>query len=119
MTEKRSLTFYKIGIYLIIFFAVWSVRELVLQPVFLDPLDDIVSEVLATIIKLSVWTLPAVLLINYFQDDMWIGLREMFTTKPKLLKDAPILALVILVPPLQALIFTGELTVSPDFAPLD
>ena len=118
MSEKRNLISYKIGIYLIIFFAVWSIRELVVQPVFLDPLDSLVSEILGSIIKLLVWTLPAILLIKHYQDDMWIGLRDMFTTKPKWFKDAPILALVIIAPLFQALVFGGGFAIDPDFVPV-
>lgn len=116
MIEKRNLSPYKLGVYLILFFAVWSVRELVIQPVFLDSLDAIVSEIIGQVIKLAVWTLPAILLIKYFQNDMWIGLKEMFATKPKWFKDAPLL-LVVFIPILQAFIANGEITIHPDFTP--
>ena len=118
MVKKSSFTYSKIGIYLVIFFAIWSIRELVIQPVFLDPLDDIISEILSTIIKLSVWTLPAFLLIRHYHGDMWIGLREMFITKPKWFKGALIFPLVMLIPLIQALIFAGEVTIRPDFVPI-
>ena len=117
MLEKRKLSAFKIGIYLIIFFAVWAVRELVVQPVLLAPLGDIVSEIIGTIIKLAVWTVPALLLIKYFQNDMWISLKDMFTTKPKWFKGAPIL-LLIFVPVLQALILTGTVTIRADLLPV-
>jgi len=117
--EKRQLSTLHIIIYLIIFFAVWSVRELVIQPVFLSPLSDISSEIIGEVIKLLVWTLPAVLLIRYFQNDMRIGLKEMFTTKPKWFKDAPIiLVLVLIVPILQALVHGGGIAIDPNFNPV-
>jgi len=119
MIKERKLSVFYITLYLIIFFAIWSVRELVIQPVFLSPLSDIASEIIGEVIKLLVWTLPAVLLIRYFQNDMWIGLKEMFTTKPKWFKDAPIiLVLVLIVPILQALVHGGGIAIDPDFNPV-
>ena len=118
MPQQHKLTPSKIYIYLIIFFTIWSIRELVIQPVFLDPLNIIVSEILATIIKLLVWTLPAVLLIKHFQDDMWISLKDMLTTKPKWFKNAYIIPAVLIVPILQALIHGGGLAIRPDLIPI-
>ena len=116
MIEKRKLTASKIVIYLIIFFTVWSIRELVIQPIFLTPLDNLTSAIIGEVIKLLVWTLPAILLIRHFQDDMWIGLKEMFTTKPKWFKDAPIL-LFAFMPILQSLVWHGGLSIHPDLEP--
>ena len=89
---------------------------MVIQPALLDPLDDIVSEIVGEIIKLTVWTLPALLLIKYYQDDMWISRREMFATKPRWFKDAPIL-LVVFLPIVQAIAVNGGLAIHPDFQP--
>jgi len=118
MAEKRTLSPLHIGIYLIIFFAVWSVRELVIRPVFLDTLDGIVFQIAESSMKLVAWTLPAVLLIRYFQDDMWISLRDMFTTNPKWFKSAPILLLGVVVPLINALVLHGEIRIRPDFVPM-
>jgi len=114
--EKKQLSTLHIIIYLIIFFAVWSVRELVIQPVFLSPLSNITSEIIGEAIKLLVWTLPAILLIRHYKNDMSIGLMEMFTTKPKWFKDAPILLLVF-IPILQALVTHGTIAIDPNFNP--
>ena len=118
MTERKNLTISKIAIYLIIFFSIWSIRELAVQPILLDPLNIIVSEIIGAIIKLLVWTLPALLLIKYFQDDMWISLKDMFTTKPKWFKGAPIMLVIIIAPLLQALLHGGGIAVRPDFVPI-
>jgi len=67
--------------------------------------------------KLLVWTVPAVLLIKYFQDDMCISLKEMFTNKPRWFKGAPILLLVFF-PLISALFLHGDIAVRPDFVPL-
>jgi len=118
MTEKRNLTVGKIIAYCLIFFAIWSVRELIIRPVWLNQFDGLTWHILESSMKLLVWTLPAILLIKYFQDDMWISLKEMFTTKPRWFKGAPILSIIIIVPILQALIFGGRLAIRPDFVPL-
>ena len=118
MIEKRKLSAFHIAIYLVIFFTIWSVRELAVQPMLLEPLGDIASEIIGAIIKLLVWTLPAILLIRYYRTDMWISLKEMFTNNPKWFKGMPIILLVTLVPILQALIFTGGLSIRPNFEPL-
>jgi len=114
--QERVLTYKKISLYLILFFVVWSIRELVIQPVFISPLDDIAAAIIGQTIKLLVWTLPAVLLIRYFHNDMWIGLKEMFTTKPQWFKEAPILLLVFL-PFAQSLVHNGTIAIHPDFVP--
>jgi len=115
VTNKRELTALHIGIYIFIFFAVWSVRELVIQPAFLSPLSNIASALIGTIVKLLVWTLPAILLIRYFHRYMWIGLKEMFTSRPVWFKDAFIL-LVVFVPFVRAGLF-GGFAINPDFEP--
>lgn len=116
MTRTRKLSSAQIAAYLVVFFGVWSVRELLVQPVFLSPLDDIFSEVIGETIKLLVWTLPAILLIRHFRDDMWIGLREMVVTRPKWFQNAPMLLLVF-VPVLQALLRHHTIAIDPGFDP--
>lgn len=38
------------------------------------------------VIKNIVWTLPAILLIKYFENDIYVSLRDMFTVNERLLK---------------------------------
>jgi len=116
MTTKRSLTAVKIVIYCIIFFAVWTVQELIVRPMFLDTLNSPIAEFLGQAIKLLVWTLPAIILIKHFQDDMQINLKEMFATKPNWLKAVPFFA-ILAIPLIQALILGGGLLVNPEFVP--
>ena len=116
MSEKRTLTPIKIGIYLIIFFAIWSVKELVIQPMFLSPLDNMIAAFIGAIIKLLVWTLPAILLIRYFHEDMWISLKDMFTLKPMWFDNAPILLAVLVFTPFLRVIING-FAINPCFEP--
>ena len=116
MIEKRKLTPYKIAIYLITFFIIWTSQELIIRPMFLNTLNSPTSELLGQAIKLLVWTLPAILLIRYFHADMQFGLKEMFTTKPNWRKAAPFFA-ILLIPFLQALVYGGRIAVSPELEP--
>ena len=45
MVEKRKFDAFHITIYLVVFFVIWSVRELVLRPVWLDQFDGLTFEV--------------------------------------------------------------------------
>jgi len=116
MIEQRKLTTYKIVIYLIIFFAVWTIQELIVRPMFLDTLNSPTAEILGQAIKIFVWTLPAILLIRYFHADMQFGLKEMFITRPNWRKAAPFFA-ILLIPFLQALVYGGRIAISPEFEP--
>ena len=121
MTKKKKLTAIHISVYLIIFFAIWSVRELVIQPVFLDSINPIASELIGQTIKLLVWTFPAILLIRYFHNDMWIGLKEMFANKIRWSRDYYILLVVIIIPIAQAIrawLTSGEFGLNPEIAPI-
>lgn len=79
-------------VYVILFYGIWSVWELWVKP-FID--NNIANEYLSqliksVIVKNAVWILPAVLLINRFNNDMYVGLKEMFTTKVRLLRYIPV-----------------------------
>ena len=114
MVEKRKLSVFNIALYLVIFFLIWSIRELIVRPVWLNQFDGLTWQVLESTMKLLVWTLPAILLIKYFEDDMWISLKEMFTNRLRWFKSAPVL-LLVLFPIVSALFLHGELLVAPSF----
>ena len=131
--EKMKLTWKKIGIYCIVFYILWSFRELFIRPVLLDSLDDILFQVMETIIKISIWTIPAIFLIRYYKNDMWISFKEMFVNKPgwfekKSLEKKPkwyefniekdplfIYLLILFTIPLRAYVSFKELTIHSSF----
>jgi membrane protease YdiL (CAAX protease family) len=135
-SNNGKLTWFKISIYYIIFFIFWCVRELIIRHIFLDSLNDITFQIMETIIKLLLWTLPAIILIKIYQNDMWVNIKEMFTNKPKwferkhlekkpkwyefnLEKDPLILyMLILLLLPLRAWLSFGELTIHRNFQPI-
>lgn len=88
---------------------------------FLNHLNPIASELIGQTIKLLVWTLPAILLIRYFHDDMKIGLKEMFTNKLQWSRDylfASVIIALLVVRPIHAWFIYGELGISPNFVPI-
>jgi len=101
---------------LIFLFSAWGVRELVLQSILSEVLDGVALALVGQGIKLLVWTLPAVLLIWYYRDDMWISFREMVVTRPQWFSDAPVL-LIVFVPLLRAVFLYGGVGIHPDFQP--
>jgi membrane protease YdiL (CAAX protease family) len=113
--SKRKLGVLHLVVYLVIFFALWSVRELVIRPVFLDSLNAVVSELVESLIKILIWTVPAVILVKYYQNDMWISLKEMLTTKVKKIYKyflIPVAFLLYLL--LGAWVTFGEIAIHPD-----
>jgi membrane protease YdiL (CAAX protease family) len=117
VTEKRKLAAFYLMIYLIIFFAIWSVREMAFRPIWLNQFDGFTFEILQTLTKLVVWALPAILLIKHFQNDMWVSLKDMFTNKPRWFKSAPVLLLVFF-PLISAWVLHGEIAIRPSFVPI-
>ena len=81
MTKQKELKYFKILIFYLLLLAIWSFRELLLEPIIRGRLGDLEAELVGEFIKLIVWALPAALLISYYKNDMYITLREMFTTK--------------------------------------
>jgi membrane protease YdiL (CAAX protease family) len=104
-----------------------------LRPFFIGLFSPIGFEIAETSTKLLVWTLPAITLIRYYQNDIWISLKEMVSNKPNWFKREKLenlpkffagkepLIVYILIPFLiipQALLFSGELVIHPDLKPI-
>ena len=114
MIEKRKLRVLHIVIYLLLFFTTWSIKELVIVPVWFSQFDELTWHVSEASIKLLVWMVPALFLIRHFQDDMWISLDDMFTNKSRFSKGWLIL-LFVLFPLISALFIHGEIAIRPGF----
>ena len=80
-------------IYCILFYTAWALIGVILRShveLWAGGNEAVVQLVGSGIIKNLVWTLPAFLLIKHFETDMYVGLKEMFTTKVKILDILPI-----------------------------
>ena len=81
-------------VYVIIFYAVWSVWEFVFKPMIDDSMDNqyIAQLIKSGVIKNLVWTVPAILLVRHFSSEVHIGLKEMFSPKTNWLGALPYFA---------------------------
>lgn len=82
-SKKHPLKASVYFLYCLAFYFIWSIRELILEPFLVSTFDTWAYTVLAAVIKLSVWTVPAILMINYYDTDIKINLRTMLRTKVK------------------------------------
>ena len=97
MVKNKKLMI-TIVIYCILFYGAWAVFELLIKSQLLALTNNnnaVMEFIRSGIIKNLVWTLPAIFLIKKFESDMYIGLKEMFTAKVKLLQILPVFVLCI------------------------
>lgn len=105
-------------IYSLVFYGVWTLweffgRSAVGSVVSNEFLLKIITE---GIIKAPIWVLPAVCLVRYFRNEVYIGLKDMFTNRVKLLKYIPVylgFTAYLIIP---AIITKGGLVVSDSFS---
>ena len=116
-TEKKQ-KIPVIIIYSLIFYGVWALWELFGRSAVGSVVSDEVLLPFITegIIKVSVWFLPAVCLVRYFRDDVYIGLKDMFTNRVKLLKYIPVYLGFTAYLIIGAFIRKGGLAVSDSFS---
>ncbi len=113
-TKKASKT---LIVYVILFYALWTAFELLVK----NRLDSTIQNtVLCTLVKSGlikncVWTLPAILLIRHFQSDVYIPLKEMFSTKINWLKVAPIFLIFTVYVLAGAVLHHGKPGIVPGF----
>lgn len=104
-------------IYTVIFYVIWTAWEFYFKPW----LDTIIENEYAAqfiksgVIKNLIWTFPAILIIKYFETDLYVGLREMFTAKVKWLKYLPIFLCFTVYLLAGVLIQNGKISVSVNF----
>ena len=104
-------------IYSLVFYGVWALWELFGRSAvgsFFD--NEFLSQFIQEgIIKVLVWVLPAVCLVRYFKDDVYIGLKDMFTNQVKILKYLPVYLGFTVYLIIGAFITKGKLAVSDSF----
>ena len=116
-TEKKQ-KIPVIIIYSLIFYGVWALWELFGRSAVGSVVSDEVLLPFITegIIKVSVWFLPAVCLVRYFRDDVYIGLKDMFTNRVRLLNYIPVFLGFTAYLFIGAFIRKGGLAVSDSFS---
>ncbi len=115
MTKKKKMKV--LIIYSIIFYALWAVMELIFKNAIDNALkNEVITEFLKeVVIKNLLWTIPAIALIKYFKDDVYIPLKEMFSTKVNVLKYLPIFIIFTIFLLCNSFVLNGKITISESF----
>lgn len=116
--KNNSLTYKKLALYMAIFFTIWSIRELIIRPVFLNQLDGVIFYVVESLIKIAVWTMPAVLFIRKFEKEMWLTFKKMTTNIPPWKMAFGYIGVMIAVPLINAIIHGEGIQLRADFDPI-
>ena len=103
--------------YLIAFFSLWALVELVLFEKITSVVGNgVLSEFIREgVIKNLVWTVPAGVLIYRFKDEVLITLKEMFSSKVNWLKYLPVFIIFTIYLLGGAILQNGKLTISNNF----
>ncbi|MBR3970820.1 MAG: CPBP family intramembrane metalloprotease [Ruminococcus sp.] len=115
MSNKKKTTV--LIFYFIIFYALWAVMELIVR----DSIDSTFKNAFVTefvkegVIKNLLWTLPAIALIKYFKDDMYISLKEMISTKVNVLKYLPVFIIFTIFLLCNSFVLNGKIAISENF----
>lgn len=116
-SEKRISKNTTLIIYIIAFYTVWALYSFFVSPAIMELIPGKAGPqiVKTVIIKNLVWVLPAALLVHHYKDDVCIGLKEMFTTKVKLIRYLPVFAVFVIYPLVCEYVHNGPLTLDSEF----
>ncbi len=104
-------------IYTVIFYSIWAAFELVVKDVLnLAIKNEVLCQLVKSgIIKNLVWTLPAIVLIRRFESDVFITLKEMFTTKVHYRNYLPVFAIFTVYGLVGSIVKNGKLDIAENF----
>ena len=105
--QEKKLSFPKILLIFLIHIAIWGAYTHTLLPVMknnLGDLGDLGYQLIGESIKLILWTVPAIILVQHYYSDMYLTLHDMLTSRFKPMPYV-LLALGVLVYSLTASIF--------------
>jgi len=116
MTNKNKTT--TLVIYIIIFYALWTAFELIGKEIIDNTIRNTTLSqfVKSGIIKNLVWTFPAIMLVKYFKDNIYITLKEMFNIRVNWLKYLPIFILFTIYLLAGSLLQNGRIAVVNNFS---
>lgn len=82
MTRRSSKKIPALVIHAVLFYGFWALWELLLCPALKNAVHDaLLGELLNSLVKTLVWTVPALLLVRRFEPEMAVSFRQMFTQK--------------------------------------
>ncbi len=104
--------------YIVVFYGIWTIWEFLGKPVIGSIIENecLSQFVKSGIVKNLVWTIPAVLLIHYFRNDVYVEWKEMVTHKVNILKYLPIFLIFTIYLLVGAVLQKGALSVSETFS---
>ncbi len=113
-TKKKTVV---LIIYTIIFYALWTFFELIAKDVINTAVTNVYlcQFIKSGIIKNLIWTVPAIILVKHFNDDVYISLKEMFTAKVNWLKYMPIFGIFTVYLLAGTFLRSGKLAIVEDF----
>lgn len=119
--KNNRVTMAVLIVYCIALFVVWAAFEMLIFPQFaqVNSLKNawFSSIVKDGIIKNIVWTLPAVLLVARYKDELYISAKEMFTNRVNWLKYLPVFAFFTAYLLIAGYMVNGKIAISSDFEP--
>ncbi|MBQ7715331.1 MAG: CPBP family intramembrane metalloprotease [Clostridia bacterium] len=117
MKTKSKKLIYALVIYTVLFYAAWTLWELFgAGTVAARVGNDYIKNLLCDgVVKNLVWTVPAMILIARFKDEMFVDLKSMFTNRVNVLKYLPVFLLFTVYLVGGALINKGTLALSDSF----
>lgn len=102
--------FYYVGLLLI-----WSVRELIVRPIFDIDLGIWQDAAVSTVVKVLVWTVPALLLIKHYEEYLYVPLKKMLSIRIKWAPYIATIAGLFLYHVIGAYITFGRIGIHEDF----
>lgn len=104
-------------VYTLVFYGIWSFWEFWGNGVISRAVADklLAQFIKSGIVKGLIWTLPAVCLVRYYQDDVYVQLKQMFTNRVNILKYIPVFIGFSVYLVLGAFVVKGGLAISESF----
>ena len=104
--------------YFLFLLVVWGIWELILSPITLTAFGLVGHELIDASLKISLWTVPSVYLLYKHRSGLFVGIKEMFTTKVNWLKYWPFFFGFVMVNITGAYFTFGKISVHESFNPL-
>lgn len=119
MKERRPSKFIVLALWLPAFYGLWTLwefwgKDLVTAAI---PSEVLAQLVKSGLVKNLVWTLPALLLIIYFRDELAVPPEELFSPSVPWGRYLPLFAAFTLYALTGSLLQKGSLTLNPSFGP--
>ena len=104
-------------VYIVVFYGLWTAWEFLIKDMISASVNnEYVSQFIKSgVIKNLFWVLPAALLVKRFDGEVYVGIREMFSTKVKVWRYLPILLLFTVYLLGGVILQKGRITVSETF----